>query len=369
MLKKLDWFIIGKFLRTFFFTVLIFSMVSLIIDFSEKIERFIESDISKAEIVFEYFPSFLLFILGFLWPMLCLIAVIFFTGRMAANSEIISILNAGVSFRRLLRPFLLTAGFLSLIYLAGIHYVIPWGNANRTALERTYFGRNRDHGKTANVHFFVAPNTKVFMTHYSKRDSSARNFRIEYFEDSELRRLTKARTAKFVPANPEVPDSEPVWRLSNYESRTFDGTEETLELGTFGTLDTVLNLYPADFVEYREQHMSMSTPDLLTYIRKQKDRGAGNIRKFQTELARRTAEPFTLFILTLIGVSVAGRKVRGGMGVQLAIGIFIGALFVFLSRFASTISSSANLPVFLGMWMPNIVFAVAAAYFVSRAQR
>ncbi|MEL7162825.1 MAG: LptF/LptG family permease, partial [Bacteroidota bacterium] len=132
MLQKLDWYIIGKFLRTFFFTVLIFSMVSMIIDFSEKIERFIESDITKFEIAFEYFPTFLLFIMGFLWPMLCLIAVIFFTARMANNSEIISILNAGVSFRRFLRPYLVTAGFLSLVYLVGIHYVIPWGNSHRS---------------------------------------------------------------------------------------------------------------------------------------------------------------------------------------------------------------------------------------------
>ncbi|NJC27897.1 LptF/LptG family permease [Neolewinella antarctica] len=369
MLKKLDWYIIGKFLRTFFFTVLIFSMVSVIIDFSEKVERFIESDITKMEIAFEYFPNFVLYILGFLWPMLCLIAVIFFTGRMAANSEIISILNAGVSFRRFLRPFMVTAGFLSLIYLVGIHFVIPMGNANRTAIEREHFGRNRDEGKTANVHFFVAPNTKVFMTHFSKLDSTARNFRIEYLEDGELRRLTKARTAEFRPGDPALENDPDVWRLTNYESRTFDGINETLELDAYGHLDTVLNLSPADFVAYKEEQATMTTPRLIRYMRKQQARGAGNVRRFQVELARRTAEPFTLFILTLIGVSVAGRKVRGGMGLQLAIGIFIGALFVFVSRFASTISASVDMPVWLGMWAPNIVFFIAALYFVSRAQR
>lgn len=366
MLKKLDWYIIGKFLSTFFFTVLIFSMVSLIIDFSEKIERFIESDISKMEITFEYFPTFLLFILGFLWPMLTLISVIFFTSRMANNSEIISILNSGVSFRRLLRPYLVTAGFLTLLYVVGLHYVIPYANNHRTELERTYFGKNKDEGRTANVHMFVAPNTKVFMTHFSKRDSSARNFRIESFEDSELRKLTKARSAKFIPA---TDSTGAFWRLSSYEVRTFNGLEESLEIGGGHKLDTVLNLFPEDFVDYKEQQSAMSTPELLAHIRKQWERGAGNIRKYEVEMARRTAEPFTLIILVLIGVSVAGRKTRGGMGVQLAIGMFIGALFVFLSRFASTISVSANLPVYLGMWMPNIIFFAAAMYFVSKAQR
>jgi len=269
MLKKLDWYVIGKFLSTFFFTVLIFSMVSLVIDFSNKIERFIESDISKMEIAFEYSPTFLLFILGFLWPMLTLIAVIFFTGRMANNSEIIGILNAGVSFWRL--------------------------------------------GKTQNVHMFVAPNTKVFMTHFSKRDSSARNFRIEYFQDNKLTSLTKARSARYIKGDTSF------WQLSNYEIRTFDGKNERLQLGGRNTLDT--------------------------------------------------AEPFTIFILTLIGVAVAGRKTRGGMGGQLALGIFIGALFVFLSRFASTITSNPAIPVYLGMWMPNIVFFAAAMFFVAKAQR
>jgi len=366
MLKKLDRYIIGKFLSTFFFTVLIFSMVALIIDFSEKIERFIESDISKMEIAFGYFPTFLLFILGLLWPMLCLIAVIFFTGRMAANSEVISMLNAGVSFRRFLRPYMIGAGFLSLIYLVGINYVIPYANAHRTGLERTYFGRNKDVGKTQNVHVFVAPNTKVFMTHFSKRDSSARNFYIQHFEDNKLTSQTKARSARYRVGEGEQPGK---WRLSNYEIRTFEGDEETLDLGGRATLDTVLNLQPADFVDYQEQQSAMTTTELVAHLRKQRERGAGNIRKYEVELARRSAEPFTLLILTLIGVAVAGRKTRGGMGVQLAMGMFIGALFVFLSRFASTISAGSDMPVYLGMWMPNIIFFGAAMYFVANAQR
>ncbi len=362
MLKKLDWYIIGKFLRTFFFVVLIFSLVASIIDFSEKVERFIESDITKAIIAFEYFPTFVLFILGLLWPMLTLIAVIFFTGRMANNSEIISILNAGVSFRRFLRPYLTAAGFLTILYLIGVHYVIPMANSHRTTLERVYFGRNKDEGKTKDVHMFIEPGVKVFMTHYSKRDSLARNFRIETFRNSELVSLTKARTARYHDGNPAY------WELDNYEIRHFNGLEETIVIGE-EPLDTVLNLYPEDFVDYREQQSALTTPELLTYVAKQRERGAGNVRKYEVELARRTAEPFTIFILTLIGVSVAGRKTRGGMGVQLATGMFIGALFVFLSRFASTLSTGSDIPVLLGMWIPNILFFGAAMYFVAKAQR
>lgn len=362
MLGKLDRYIIGKYLKTFFFAVLIFSLVSAIIDWSEKVERFIESDISKMEIVFEYFPTFLLFILGLLWPMLSLIAVIFFTSRMANNSEIISILNAGVSFRRLLRPYMVAAGFLTLLYLIGIHFLIPKANDHRMFLDREYFSRGRDEGKIRNVHMYVAPETKVYINFFRKRDSTARDFRLETYRGAELIALTKARTAAWV-------DTPNVWRLTNYEIRTFDGPNETLINGLGKSLDTIVNLAPSDFVDYRDQHTTFTTPELIAYINKQKLRGAGNVRRYEVELARRTAEPFTVFILTLIGVAVAGRKVRGGMGIQLATGMFIGALFVFLSRFSATISEASGLPVYLGMWLPNLVFMAAAAYFISKAQK
>lgn len=362
MLGILDRYIIGKFLRTFFFTVLIFSMISVIIDWSEKVERFIESEISRTEIAFEYFPTFLLFILGLLWPMLTLISVIFFTGRMANNSEIISVLNAGVSFRRLLRPYMIAATGLTLIYLVGIHYVIPLGNEHRNELERVYFNRNKDEGKTRNVHMFVAPDTKVYINFYRKRDSTARDFRLESYRDQELVALTKARNAQF-KTDPKR------WVLHNYEIRTFEGTKESLVSGIGEQMDTVINLYPEDFVDYKEQQSTMTTPELLSFIDKQKARGAGNVRKYQVELARRSAEPFTVFILTLIGVAVAGRKVRGGMGIQLAAGMFIGALFVFLSRFSSTLSTGSNIPIWLGMWIPNILFFGAALYFIRIAQK
>lgn len=337
-------------------------MISCIIDWSEKVERFIESEITMREIVFEYFPNFTLFILGLLWPMLTLIGVVFFTSRMANNSEIISILNAGVSFRRLLRPYLVTAGFLTLLYLVGIHFVIPTGNAKLQEIERTYFSRNRDEGKTRNVHMFVAPNTKVYINFYRKRDSTARDFRLETYEDQALVSLTKARHAEFL----EPPNK---WRLHNYEIRTFDGPQETLVSGTGTTLDTVVNLNPVDFIDYKDQQSTLTTPQLVRYVRRQKARGAGNVRKYEIELVRRTAEPFTVFILTLIGVAVAGRKVRGGIGIPMVIGIFIGALFVFMSRFSSTISAGTNIPVALGMWLPNLIFFGAALYFIRVAQK
>lgn len=362
MLRKLDRYIIGKFLSTFFFTVLIFSLVSIVIDWSNKVEKFIESDISKSEIIFGYFPTFLVFILGLLWPMLCLISVIFFTSRMASNSEVISILNAGVSYRRFLRPFMLAAAFLALLYLIGIHFIIPKANDHRMFIDRTYFSKNKDKGKVRNVHTYVTPGTKAYINFFRKRDSTAMGFRLESYSGSSLVAQTKARRATWVkPPNH--------WLLTDYEIRTFNGTTETFVDGLGKQLDTVFNLTPDDFIDYRDQHTALTTPRLIDHIKRQKTRGAVNLRRYEVELARRTAEPFTIFILVIIGVTVASRKTRGGMGGQLAAGIFIGALFVFLSRFSTVICENSGLPIYLGMWLPNLLFMLFALLFLSKAQK
>jgi lipopolysaccharide export system permease protein len=362
MLKRIDLYLIKKFLSTFFFTVLIFTMISVIIDFSEKIEKFIESDITRFEIFVLYYPGFIMFIAGLLWPLYTLIAVIFFTSRLAYNSEVISIFNAGISFRRFMQPYLIAASFIAILHLVGNHFFIPLGNKNRLDVEHAYIWTNNDKGKTQDVHMFVAPDTKVYINYYRKRDSTARKFRLEHFENGELVSLLKANTAEWVgPPNQ--------WRLRNYEVRTFNDMEEELILGRGETLDTAINLTPADFVDYKEQHMMMTSQQLLDYIAKQEARGVGNTKKYEIEFHRRTAEPFTIFILTIIGMAIAARKVRGGIGLHLAMGVGIGALFIFFSRFAVVFAAGQLIPVIVGIWLPNLVFSVVAIYLVRNAQK
>ena len=362
MLKKLDHYILGKFLRTFFFTVLIFTMISVIIDFSEKVEKFIEEPITRKEILIDYYPNFILYIDGLLWPLFTLIAVIFFTSRLAYNSEIISILNAGVSFKRLMLPYLIGAGIIASMHLVGNHIIIPKGNKTRLDLVHTHIWRDNDKGKTKDVHMFVSPDTKIYIRYFRKRDSTARDLRLERFENNEMVYLLKAKSAEWMGE----PDQ---WRLANYEIRKFNGMQEELIIGKGKQIDTTINLSPADFVDYKEQHTMMTSAELQSFIKKQRDRGVGNTEKYEIELHRRTAEPFTIFILTLIGVSIAARKVRGGMGLHLALGIAIGAIFIFLSRFAVVFATEQAIPVLLGIWIPNIIFSVVAFYFVSNAQR
>ena len=362
MIKKLDKYIIKKFLSTFFFTALIFTMIAAVIDFSEKVENIIEEPITIKQVIFDYYLNFLLFIDGLLWPLFTLIAVIYFTSRMAYNSEIISILNAGVSFRRLMLPYMISAALVAGMLMVGNHYVIPSGNKKMLDVVYTYFDKNKDRGKTRDVHMFVSPNTKVYIQSYRKRDSTAADFRIEQFEEDRLTYLFKAKVAEW-----QGPPNK--WRLRDYEIRSFDGLKEELILGRGKYLDTTLNLTPADFVDYAEQQTMMTTPELRAYIQKQKDRGVGNTQKYEIELYRRSAEPFTIFILTIIGVAIAARKVRGGVGLHLAVGIGLGAIYIFLSRFSIVFATGQAVPPLIGIWFPNILFTAIAIYLLLRAQK
>jgi lipopolysaccharide export system permease protein len=362
MLKTLDRYIILKYLATFFFTVLIITMIGVIIDFSEKVEKFIEEPITIAEIIGEYYPSFILYLAGLLWPLFCLMAVIFFTSRMAYNSEIISILNAGISFNRLLRPYMVAAGLLTGIYLLGAHFLIPWGNGHMFRILHTYISKNEDKAKVRDIHLFIAPNTTAFIGYYSKGDSTARDFRIEVFDSARLKQVLKADRAEWQKNTLK-------WRIYDYEIRTFDGMREQFDTKIGQQFDTLLNIGPEDFIDYASQQNMMSTPALLHHIHKQEVRGAGNTGKYLLEFHRRNAEPFTIFILTIIGMTIAARKIRGGVGLHLALGIGIGAIYIFFSKFASTFALGSNLPVWLGAWTPNILFAAVAAFFFRRAQK
>jgi len=362
MIKLLDRYIIQKFLSTFFFTVLIFILIAVVIDFSEKVEKFIETPITQDEILYEYYPSFIMFISGLLWPLFTLIAVIFFTSRMAANSEIISIFNSGVSFWRFLRPYMLAASLIAGMHFVGNHLVIPNGNKLMFNIIYTYFDTNEDKGKTRNVHLFIDDNVKVYIRNYRKRDSVAIDFRMEQFSEDKLIRLVKANRAEWLP-------DEERWRLRNYEVRRFDGMEEEIELGIGQVRDTTLNLRPEDFVDFAEQQSMMTTPELKAYIQQQRSRGASNVRKYEMENARRTAEPFTIYILTLIGVSIAARKVRGGIGFHLALGIGLGAIYIFLSKFSVVFALGSGVPVWLGVWFPNLIFLSVSLWLLFRAQK
>lgn len=363
MLTKLDKYIIKKYLGTFLFVVLIFTLIAIVIDFSEKVEEFIDEDLGPVQVISEYYVNFVLYINGLLFPLFAMISVIFFTSRMADNSEIISMLNAGMSFRRLMVPYLVSAGAIGGVHLFANHIIIPMANKSRLDFEHAYVWKEKDRGKTRDIHMFISDDTKIYVRDYFKRDSIARYFQLEKFEGNTLKYLIKADKAEW-----QGPPNN--WRLSDYEIRTFDGRNETLIQGKGKqVLDTTINFYPNDFVRYDDTKDMITTPSLYKFIEEEKQRGIGNTKLYEIEMQRRNADPFAIFIVTLIGMAVAARKVRGGMGMHLAVGMALSAIFIFLSKFSITFATNKSLSPFLGVWIPNIVFSIIAWILLMRAQK
>lgn len=361
-LKIIDRYIIRKYLSTFFFVALSITMIGIVVDFSEKVEEFIVEPVTIGQILFDYYLNFALWLNGLIWPLYALIAVIFFTSRLAYDSEIISILGAGISFRRLMRPYLIAALFIAGLHFVGNHIFIPRGNKVKLDFEHAHIWKESDRGKTQNVHLLIGPQEKIYIRFYRKRDSTMLDLRLERFENHEMVYMLKAREGiwRGYPNN---------WQLKNYEVRTFSGPEETLLIGKGKLLDTTLNILPEDFVRYNNQKEMMTTPELYEYIETERQRGLGRTKEYYIEIYRRTADPFTIIILTLIGLALASRKVRGGMGLHLAIGIGIGAIFIFLSRFTTTFALNQSFPAILGVWLPNIIFGTIALFLIWRAQK
>lgn len=348
-------------LSAVFFSMLIFTLISMAIDFSEKVQNFIERPCTVREILTEYYPGFILYMAGMLLPMYTLIGVVFFTSRLAFNAEILSVLNAGVSFWRLARPYLLAAAGIMLLHFSLNHYLIPVLNKMRLKFERTYVWFDHKQVKTDNVHFLLAPDVKLYADNFVPYNNTINRLRLQKMNGTRIESILEAQSASWN-------DTLKRWQLRDYTVRTFNGLRETYTRYPH-SLDTTLNITAEDFVSYRNGNEEMTTAELRHAISRDRSRGSGGSRSFEIEVHRRTADAFTNVILTLIGLALAGRKVRGGMGLHLALAIGVGAIYVLISKFAVSFALSGVVPVGLGMWIPNIVFTVVAFFLAARAQK
>jgi lipopolysaccharide export system permease protein len=358
----LDWYIIKKYLSTFFFTMLLITMIAVTINYFEQVDRFMDSGLSFGKIVTEYYVHFIPWINGLLWPLFALLAVIFCTSRMASDSEIIAILSAKVSYGRLLRPFMIAAGILATLLWVGNNYIIPKNNLKKNEFESKHIRASAKQTKTNNIHLWLNPTEKVYIRSYNSFDSTANIFRLDRFRNGELVYTLKSSKISFV-GRPNK------WRLDGYEVRRFEGQKETLTIKPSEKKDTTLQLVPEDFIRYTKQMEVMTSDDMRAFLQNEQNRGVDSGKKYTIELYRRTADPFTIFILTIIGVAVASRKVRGGMGFHLAAGVVIGAIFVILSKFSTTFSTNLSLAPGIGVWIPNIFFSIVAYLLVRSAQK
>ncbi len=359
-MKKLDAYIIKKFLGTVLFTVLLFIMIAVVIDLSERIDDFIEKGAPFNLIVNNYYANFIPHIVFLLSPLFICIAVIFFTSKLASRSEIIAILASGVSFYRLLFvPYFISAAILVGIQWYANHYWIPNANKERLEFESQYI-RKRYVSRDRNIHIQIDPKTFIYMETYNNRDSIGRNFTLERIVNRQLEyKLTAGKI--------QWDGEKGKWKLSDYYDRSIDGLKEKITEGE--KLDTTFNFLPSDFerkIRYKE---AMTTPELTAFINKEISKGAPFVEFYEVEKHRRNAVPFATFILTIIGLSIASRRSRGGTGFHIFAGIALCAAFIIFMQFSTTFATKGNLSPLLSVWIPNIIFAILSIYLLLTAPK
>ena len=351
--KILDRYIIKKFLGTFLFTILIAVLIVVIFDLSEKIDKFVDKHVPIHEIVFEYYAGFIPWIVNSFSPLFVFISAIFFTSKLAQNSEIVAILSGGVSFRRLMAPYLFSAGVIALLSLILGLYVIPPANQHRLDFENKYIKTQQIAADNMrNIHYQLSPGEFVYVEQFSRWANTAYRFTLEHIEEGRLVSKISAESAAW--------DSTfGGWKLKNYYIRDFYGESEMVRTGR--QADTVINLTIDDFYRRKNIVESLSEKDLNELIKVQKLRGDALVQRSLIEKNSRIAMPFSAFVLTVIAVSLSSRKKRGGLGLNIGIGLALSFSYILFMRFSQMFVQTGVMTPALAMWVPNIVFAIVAA--------
>lgn len=352
-LKILDLYVIRKFLGSFFVAIALILSIAVIFDLSEKIDDFIESGAQLNEILFDYYLNFIPYFAVLFSSLFAFIAVIYFTSRMAYNTEIIAILGSGMSFRRLLVPYLISATLIAGLSFYLSDRVIPNANKVKLDFEETFVRKRPIKFKTKDFHRQIEPGIYVYLQNYSNVSKVGYNFTIEKFEDGELVSKMFADQIRWDTAVNK-------WQARRYYIRTIDGLTETLEEGKI--IDTTLAIHPDDFKMRLSIVETMSLKELDDFIKKQLMQGETNVTAYQMERHNRIAFPFSTFILTLIGVAVSSRKMRGGIGMQIAIGVVISFSYILFQQFSKQFAIGGLLPVMVAVWLPNVVFFVISLF-------
>jgi lipopolysaccharide export system permease protein len=363
-MKKLDWYILRKFLSTFVFTMLTITVIAVVIDTSEKADDFVKSGLSSWGIVTHYFVGFVPFIMSMIFPLMVFIACIYFSSKMAGQSEFIAILAGGVRYPRMLRPFFVGSVLLGLLYWFASQYWVPKANEIRTNFQATYIDRNSSYNgdpyRTNNFYLRVNANTYVGLKYYDTTRKSASSFFLSRIKDNKIYYNLRAENLKWDTAKKD-------WLLTNVVEHTNDGLRETAKL--IPTMHMNLNVRPEELRRDEYLKDKLTTPELKRFISMEELRGTEGLNTYKEERFHRDASPFSVIILTMIAAVIATRKVRGGSGLNLAIGLVMAAVFVIMDKFSVTFATKGNFSPMLAAWMPNIIFGVLACWLYWRAPK
>lgn len=359
MLTRIDRYILKQFLGTFFFIIMLIIAITIVFDMSEKIDNFIAHQLSAWTIITEYYIYFIPYFANLFSPLFIFVAVILFTSRMAYRSEIVAILSSGVSFYRMMVPYLLGSTILALLSFGLNHFVIPKANEGRILFENTYINQPwKFYGR--NQHYQVEPGTFIYFDSYSADRMTGYKFALEKFKDGQL-------TYKLISDHIVFDTTIQKWSVKKYYERTFDGVNEKVR--EHEQLDTVFPFKPADFSQRLKVVEAMDYWQLNDFIHSEQMRGSDYVDYFKVEREKRTAMPFAAFILTIIGVSLASRKVRGGIGMHIGLGIALSFAYILFMQVSQTFAIEGNMNVTLAVWIPNILFLLLGIVMLFRAPK
>ena len=354
-IKRMDWYIIRKFIGTYFYSIILIISISIVFDVNENLAKFSTHNAPLRAIVFDYYANFVPYFANLFSPLFVFIAVIFFTSKLAGNSEIIAMLACGMSFKRLLRPYIISAALISVLNFYLGSYIIPKGTVVRQEFESLY-KNNKKNTSASNVQLQVDKGVIAYISQYDDKTKTVYGYSLDKFEK---KKLVSHMTANVIRYD-TISDSRYHWKVINYKIRTLKGKREHIVSGM--EMDTMIVMEPMDLVFSKGQQETFTSPELKRYINKQKDRGSSNVVQYEVEYHKRIASCFASFILTIIGASLSARKRKGGMGLYLGIGMGLSFSYILLQTVSSTFAINADTPPILAAWIPNILYAFIAYF-------
>ena len=360
-MKRIDRYIIAKFLGTYFFSIVLIISIGVVFDFNENIDRFTESQAPWKAIAVDYYLNFIPYYANLFSALFVFISVIFFTTKLADHSEIIAMISAGISRRRLMVPYMISAAIIAaLTFYLGAE-VIPRSSVKRLAFENTYKKRVKDPTYAEKVQLQVDTGVIAYMEHFDGMSKTGMHFSLDKFENKKLVSHLSANTAVY----DTLSDVRYQWHLRDVTIRELRGMKE--KITNYNQIDSIIRMEPRDFLFIRNQQETMTNAELKDYIDKQRNRGSGNLSIFEVEYHKRFASPLAAFILSTIGMSLSSRKRKGGMGFSLGIGIALSATYILLQGISATFSTNAGMHPALAAWMPNILYTIIAIYLYRKA--
>ncbi len=359
-LRRLDWYIIKKFLGTYVFAIALIISIAVVFDFNERQDKFMSHNAPWDAIIFDYYLNFIPYFANLFSPLFVFIAVIFFTSKLAENSEIIAMFSTGMSFKRMLRPYMVSAAIIAVATFGLGAYIIPKGSVVRINFEDKYY-KPRKANTARNIQLEVDSGVIAYIDRFEDYTKTGYRFSLDKFKDKQLVSHLTARTATY--------DTTAVhkWIIKDYMIREMEGMKESITKGD--RIDSTLFMEPADFLIMKNMQEMMTSPELKEYIDRQKQRGFANTKEFEIEYHKRIATSFASFILTLIGVSLSSKKTKGGMGLHLGIGLALSFSYILFQTIASTFAVNGNMSPMMAVWIPNILYAFIAFFLYKRAPK